>query len=218
MYKSLNIMALDFVKPHYNRRGVRLFQGKPWNERKGSSVVEAQLPHPVISHESWSALQPSVHKSRNNLQASPGWERIAVFGCSRSVLDLALGCILHKRLVEATREAVKHHKAFLAFNMALDSAEPGITKKWGKEEEDWQEDRSQLCPYCVTKTGKTMKDMELELAREEFEETASNVQVVHKSSSSMCTLELEVKAKKVYQELDFQKHCNAIKKKIEHFR
>jgi hypothetical protein len=30
-----------------------------------------------------------------------------------------------------------------------------------------------------------MKDVELELAREEFEETASNVQVVHESSSSM---------------------------------
>jgi hypothetical protein len=63
------------------------------------------------------------------------------------------GRILHKRLVEATREAAKHHKAFLAFDTALESAEPGITKKWGKEEEEWQADRSQPCPYRVTRAG-----------------------------------------------------------------
>lgn len=33
--------------------------------------------------------------------------------------------------------------------------------------------------------GKTIKDVELELAKEEFEATANNIQVVHESSKSM---------------------------------
>jgi hypothetical protein len=41
--------------------------------------------------------------------------------------------------------------------------------------------------------GKTMKDVELELVKEEFEETESRVQVVHQSSrSTFVVLGLEV--------------------------
>ncbi|KAJ7475078.1 hypothetical protein B0H11DRAFT_2158575 [Mycena galericulata] len=145
----------------------------------------------------------------------------------------ALGRILMKRLLEANKEAVRQRRAFVAFDAGLEGAEPGITKEWAQDEALWQADRTKPCPYRVMRTGKSMKDVELELAREEFEETASNVQVVHESSRSMFvvmgleieesqrTLELEIKAKKAataYQALDFQKRRNAINKKIDRFR
>ncbi|KAJ7507619.1 hypothetical protein B0H11DRAFT_1902704 [Mycena galericulata] len=163
-----------------------------------------------------------------------------ILGAHNYRKTLALGRILLKRLLEANKEAVRQRKAFVAFDAGLESAEPGITKEWAEVEAAWQADRTKECPYRVVRAGKTMKDVELELAREEFEETASNVQVVHESSRSMFVvmgleieeshyeltkkrraLELEIKARKAattYQELDFQKRRNAISKKIERFR
>ncbi|KAJ7604200.1 hypothetical protein DFH06DRAFT_1021347, partial [Mycena polygramma] len=126
-----------------------------------------------------------------------------------------------RRLVDAIREAVRQRKGFDAFDAGLESASPGITMTWAEEEATWQAEKSKPCPYRVTNKGKTMKDVELELAKEEFEETASLVQVVHESTRSMRILELDVKAKKAattYQEIDFQRRRNAIQRKLERFR
>ncbi|KAJ6460709.1 hypothetical protein C8R47DRAFT_1226212 [Mycena vitilis] len=146
---------------------------------------------------------------------------------------LALRRILKKRMVDAIRECVRQRKGFEAFNTGLEAAQPGITAKWAEEEEAWQVDKTLPCPYRVMNKGKTMKDVELELAREEFEETASLVQVVHESTRSMFImlgleieeaqriLELDIKAKKAattYQELDFQRRRNGVQRKLERFR
>ncbi|KAJ7152150.1 hypothetical protein C8R43DRAFT_1127232 [Mycena crocata] len=156
-----------------------------------------------------------------------------ILGAHNYRKTLALGRILLKRMLEAITEVVKQRKALDAFTAGLESAEAGITVQWGKDEDVWQADRSKPCPYRVTRSGKTMKDVELELAREEFQQTASSVQVVHGSSRSMFVvmgieieeaqraLEMDVKAKKAattYQELHFQRRRNALGRKIDRFR
>ncbi|KAJ6449237.1 hypothetical protein C8R47DRAFT_999277 [Mycena vitilis] len=161
-----------------------------------------------------------------------------ILGAHNYSKTLALGRILLKRMGEALKAAVKHRKALDAFTAGLESAQKGITGKWAAEEERWQiarrePDCSVPCPYRVTKKGKTMKDVELELAKEEFEKTASDIPVVHESSRSMFVvtgmeleetqrvLEMDVKAKKAattFQELDFQKRRNAVQRSIERFR
>ncbi|KAJ7067733.1 hypothetical protein B0H15DRAFT_794124 [Mycena belliarum] len=156
-----------------------------------------------------------------------------ILGAHNYRKTLALRRILLKRMIEALKEAVKHRKALDAFTAGLESAEEGLTAKWAKEEEEWQADKRKPCPYRVVRKGKTMKDIELELAREEFEVTASNVQVVHESSRSMFvvlgleieetqrSLDFDVRAKKAattYQELEFQKRRNELNRKIDRFR
>ncbi|KAJ7429914.1 hypothetical protein B0H11DRAFT_2166673 [Mycena galericulata] len=130
----------------------------------------------------------------------------------------------------------------LAFHKGLETAEPGITNEWAEMEAAWQRDRSKPCPYENKHVGeyfparliwKTMKEVELELAKEEFEETESRVQVVHQSSRSQFItmgleveetqrlLELDVRSRKkmsTYQELDFVKRRTALLKKIKRFR
>ncbi|KAJ7098218.1 hypothetical protein C8R43DRAFT_1092381 [Mycena crocata] len=156
-----------------------------------------------------------------------------IFGAHNYRKTLALGRILLKRLVEAITEAVRHREGFNAFHNGLEAAEPGITAEWVRLESAWQVDRSKTCPYEATYTGMTMKDVELALAKEEFEETESRVQVVHQSSRSTFVvvgleveetqrlLELDVRTCKkasTYRELDFVKRRAALLRKIERFR
>ncbi|KAJ7074866.1 hypothetical protein B0H15DRAFT_925610 [Mycena belliarum] len=171
-----------------------------------------------------------------------------ILGAHNYRKTLALRRILLKRMIEALKEGVKHRRALDAFTAGLESAEEGLTARWEKEEREWQQDKSKPCPYRVIRkgtslifkwrrltsiSGKTMKDIELELAKEEFEVTASNVQVVHESSRSMFVvmgleieeaqrvLDFDVRAKKAattYQELEFQKRRNELKRKIDRFR
>ncbi|KAJ7659788.1 hypothetical protein DFH06DRAFT_989370 [Mycena polygramma] len=163
-----------------------------------------------------------------------------ILGAHNYRKTLALKRILLKRLVEALRESVKHRKALDAFSAGLESASAGITAQWAKDEDEWQVDRRKpeeeraniVCPYQVTRKGKTMKDVELELAKEEFETTATNIPVVHESSRSMFmvmgleieetqrVLEMEIKAERaatMYQELDFQKRRNVVNRSIDRF-
>ncbi|KAJ7620530.1 hypothetical protein DFH06DRAFT_1273758 [Mycena polygramma] len=158
-----------------------------------------------------------------------------ILGAHNYRKTLALGRILLKRLLEALKQSVKHRRALDAFTEGLESAQPGITAQWAEVEEAWQADRRKppedACAEYLT--GKTMKDVELELAKEVFEKTASDIPVVHESSRSMFVvtgieleetqrvLEMEIKAKKAattYQELDFQKRRNGVQRAIERFR
>ncbi|KAJ7620508.1 hypothetical protein DFH06DRAFT_1273756 [Mycena polygramma] len=171
-------------------------------------------------------------------------------GSRQDTLDDILGAHNYRKtlalgeqglLLEALKQSVKHRRALDAFTEGLESAQPGITAQWAEVVEAWQADRrkpyaerSNLpCPYQVKTKGKTMKDVELELAKEEFEKTASDIPVVHESSRSMFVvtgieleetqrvLEMEIKAKKAattYQELDFQKRRNGVQRAIERFR
>ncbi|KAJ7429396.1 hypothetical protein B0H11DRAFT_1768213 [Mycena galericulata] len=156
-----------------------------------------------------------------------------IFGAHNYRKTLALGRILQKRMVEGIKEAVRHRDGFDGFHAGLEGAEPGITADWDACEAAWQADRTKLCPYETTHVGKTMKDVELELAKEEFEETESRVQVVHQSSRSQFIvmgleveetqrlLELDIRTRKrasTYQELDFVKRRTTLLKKIERFR
>ncbi|KAJ7281728.1 hypothetical protein C8J57DRAFT_1500422 [Mycena rebaudengoi] len=148
-----------------------------------------------------------------------------IFGAHnyRKMLTLDKWCILQKRMVEAIKEVLRQQSAFDAFTRGLESASEGIAMAWGEEEEAWQADHTKECPYEVKRNSLTMKDVELELAKEEYEETESQVQVVHSSSRSTFIvlgleieefqeviwhlLELEVCAKQqatTYQELEFE--------------
>ncbi|KAJ7216212.1 hypothetical protein C8J57DRAFT_1440543 [Mycena rebaudengoi] len=136
-------------------------------------------------------------------------------GSWQDTLDDILGAnnypdrILQKRMVEAIKEAVRQREAFLAFDVGLETAQPEITAQWAEVEAAWQADNSRPCPYETKKVGKTMKDVELEIAKEEYEATDS------------VQLALDVRRRKTlltYMELDFLKRRSSLLKRIHRFR
>ncbi|KAJ7601623.1 hypothetical protein DFH06DRAFT_1153729 [Mycena polygramma] len=159
-----------------------------------------------------------------------------IFGFHNYDRVLAMHRVLPKRLAISIKEGMKHRTAFQAFNDGLEALKPEEVKKWRESVAVWEakqhKDPSES-PFEVVEDVKTLRDIQLEIASEEFICTDDGVQVeLEHSPGSFLTmglqleevqrrLEIDVRALKdptAAQKLAFTKRRTTLLKQIIRFR
>lgn len=107
-----------------------------------------------------------------------------IYGFHNWMMLVGLERVLKNRLVIAAKALELHRGLFEKFNQALvENLGAAVVEGWESDVLAWEEDHSKPCPYEPTrKMERSLKDIQLELGREEMEELARGGGVVQDSS------------------------------------
>ncbi|KAJ7431410.1 hypothetical protein B0H11DRAFT_1762257 [Mycena galericulata] len=160
-----------------------------------------------------------------------------VFGFHNYDRQLAMQRILPKRLALNIKEGTKHQAAFDSFNTGLAEVQPDEVAEWRASVARWEEtqhtDASESPFEVKDEAVTTLRDIQLQIAREELICTADGVEVEQEHTPGMfitlgleieetqCRLEVDVRALKdpsVNQRLGFTKRRTVLLKMIYKFR
>ncbi|KAJ7611265.1 hypothetical protein FB45DRAFT_1119943 [Roridomyces roridus] len=162
-----------------------------------------------------------------------------IFGFHNYDRTLAMHRVLPKRLAVSIKEGLKHRAAFDAFNSGLEAIRPEEVKAWKMSVLEWEArqhtdpgDKSE-CPFEVVDEVKTLRDIQLQIATEEYMCTDHGVEIEreHTPGSFISMgmeleevqrrLEVDVKALKdptPSQRLAFLKRRTTLRNRIQKFR
>ncbi|KAJ7019525.1 hypothetical protein C8F04DRAFT_975501 [Mycena alexandri] len=105
--------------------------------------------------------------------------------------------LLKQRMAEAIKDGRAHQISFDAFDEGLTTRMPGLVQEWREWVDEWEttahEENEKKSPYEYTEAGITLKDVRLELAKEEYDVTGDGTEVErHDTPSTFISLGLEL--------------------------
>ncbi|KAJ7026917.1 hypothetical protein C8F04DRAFT_965833 [Mycena alexandri] len=105
--------------------------------------------------------------------------------------------LLKRRMAEAIKEGRAHQTSFDAFDEGLTTRMPELVQEWREWVDDWEttahKENEKNSPYEYTETGITLKDVRLELAKEEYDVTGDGTEVERQDTpSTFISLGLEL--------------------------
>ncbi|TRM56348.1 hypothetical protein BD626DRAFT_620006 [Schizophyllum amplum] len=183
--------------------------------------------------QNWSMVNKYAAQTK---PMGPGTRQVTLddgFGGQNYLRINSWGATAPRRLTAGVKDYVGAYVEFEHLQRGLDEHMPGMTQQWIQEEQEWQADRSKPCPYEFRINFVTMKEVELELNKEEALKTGNGTTVLQESTPSVFIklgmdiqkhqrlLLVEVRACKnatASQELDISKRRTALKKKITRYR
>ncbi|KAJ7300377.1 hypothetical protein DFH08DRAFT_725398 [Mycena albidolilacea] len=161
-----------------------------------------------------------------------------VFGFHNYDRVLAMHRVLPKRLAVSIKEGTKHKAAFDAFSKGLEEVRPEEVKQWKEEVLRWEmnphpQSSQSKSPFESVQEVTLLRDIQLEIAKEEFMCTEDGVEVEREHSPGgfvtmglqveevQRKLEVDVRSLKdptAAQTLAFTKRRTALLKRIHRFR
>ncbi|KAJ7758475.1 hypothetical protein DFH07DRAFT_867982 [Mycena maculata] len=158
-----------------------------------------------------------------------------IFGFHNYDRQLAMHRVLPKRLAEHMREGTKHNAALTAFTEGLEEERADEVAEWKDMVLTWEAEQhveGDTSPFEYKETVKTLREIQVEIAREELILTEDGVEVEQESTPSMFltmglgleslqrNLEIDIRAVQhptPNQNLGFLKRRTALIKKIHKF-
>ncbi|KAJ7479936.1 hypothetical protein FB451DRAFT_1172020 [Mycena latifolia] len=196
----------------------------------------AGMTHGEGVEQNWSASNGAAGSTRLMGPGSRHATLEDIFGYHNYDCLLAMHCVLPKRLAESMKEGLKHNTAFNVFRAGLEELRPVEVAEWRDWVARWeakQHNNSSESPFNLAEEGRTLRDIQLQIAQEEFFCTDDGVEVEQEHSPGMFIsmglsieeqqrrLEIDVKALKdpsANQKLGFMKRRMALLKRISKFR
>ncbi|KAJ7446064.1 hypothetical protein FB451DRAFT_1412426 [Mycena latifolia] len=199
-------------------------------------MLGAGMTHGEGVEQNWSSSNGAAGSTRLMGPGSHHATLEDIFGYHNYDRQLAMHRILPKRLAESIKEGLKHNTAFKAFTVGLEELRPVEVAEWREWVAHWEAkqhtDSSEL-PFNLAEEGRTLRDIQLQIAEEEFLCTDDGVEVEQEHSPGMFIsmglsieeqqrrLEIDVKALKdpsANQKLAFTKRRTALLRRIGRFR
>ncbi|KAJ7017144.1 hypothetical protein C8F04DRAFT_979867 [Mycena alexandri] len=134
--------------------------------------------------------------------------------------------LLKRRMAEAIKEGRAHQTSFDAFDEGLTTRMPELVQEWREWVDDWEttahKENEKNSPYEYTETGITLKDVRLELAKEEYDVTGDGTEVERQDTPSTRQLAVAIKvagaAPSTSEQLDILKRRTQLRIKLNSFR
>ncbi|KAJ7175605.1 hypothetical protein C8R46DRAFT_1214075 [Mycena filopes] len=96
--------------------------------------------------------------------------------------------ILKRRMAEGIKEGRSHKASFEAFSAGLTAAMPEAVEEWRGWVEKWETtahiEKEKKSPYEYAEEKKTLKNIRLKLAREEYDRTGDRVELGREETAS----------------------------------
>ncbi|KAJ6483477.1 hypothetical protein C8R47DRAFT_1217563 [Mycena vitilis] len=196
----------------------------------------AGMSHGEGVEQNWSSSNGAAASTRLMGPGSRQSTLEDVFGFHNYDRLLAMHRVLPKRLAVNIQQGLKHKAAYQTFTKGLEEFQPEQVQEWGEWVDRWeskQHTNASDSPFELVEEVTTLRDIQLQIATEEFVCTEDGVEVEREHTpSSFLTmglqiedtqrrLEMEVKALKdpsPTQRLAFTKRRTALLKRIHKFR
>ncbi|KAF8993591.1 hypothetical protein BDZ89DRAFT_972725 [Hymenopellis radicata] len=174
--------------------------------------------HGETIEENWSQSNRAASQTKPMGPGSRQDTLDDIFGAHNIRTILSFGRVLLIRLADAVKEARVHAAEFTQFDAGMIIfCTMDVVDGWLMEVRAWERDHDQPCPFEPELQNKeTMKDVELQLAKEEHALMVKNNTVQETGLSAMI-----IKARSAgttYQELNIQKQRTKIRRAIKKFR
>ncbi|KAK6974082.1 CxC2 domain-containing protein [Favolaschia claudopus] len=141
----------------------------------------AGMSHGEGIEQNWSASNGAAGSTRLMSQANRAITLEDIFGFHNYDRTLAMHRILPHRLAVAIKEGTAHAASFEAFSKGLEVERPEQVEEWREWVERWestQHTTAEDSPFEFAETeGKTLRDIQLQIASEEFVATGAGVEV-----------------------------------------
>ncbi|KAE9395569.1 hypothetical protein BT96DRAFT_942295 [Gymnopus androsaceus JB14] len=140
--------------------------------------------HAETVEEGWASSNKAASQTKEMSAASRALTLDDIFGFFNWQLAQSLDRVLAKRLIRAVKEFKIHDDDFMEFSESLrESVGDKTIHQWDKMIEEWEKDKTKPCPYELPRDEKmSLKEVEIELTKEEHEALSRGVNV-HSSSS-----------------------------------
>ncbi|KAE9390037.1 hypothetical protein BT96DRAFT_959877 [Gymnopus androsaceus JB14] len=183
--------------------------------------------HVETVEEGWASSNKAASQTKEMSAASRALTLDDIFGFFNWQLAQSLDRVLAKRLIRAVKEFKIHDHNFAEFSESLrESVGDNTIGWWDKMIEEWDKDKTKPCPYELPGDGifpsekMSLKEVEIELAKEEHKALARGVNV-HSSSSCVRSRALKIKTTPhptPTQMLEFQCEASTLLRNIQSFR
>ncbi|KAI5822511.1 hypothetical protein K523DRAFT_358333 [Schizophyllum commune Tattone D] len=151
------------------------FHFAPWVGKTHGETVE----------ENWFILNKAAAQTK---PMGPGRRQLTLddqTGCHDHEMVLGLERYLPKRMVRTVRSYMSSYSEFDQLHDGIVKRNPVLITEWLAAERCWQEDKTGApCPYEISTSVQTMKDVELALQQEETQRTADGSAVVQEVTVS----------------------------------
>ncbi|KAL1666291.1 hypothetical protein GGF50DRAFT_125801 [Schizophyllum commune] len=134
--------------------------------------------------------------------------------------------LLPQRLARTIKAYAVAHPEFKQLHDGLFEHDPITVQQWLQDERDWQVDKTKPCPYEYHTHYKSVKEVELDLEKEERTTTSDGTAVVRECTpSSLIRTGLDIQHSQISmknptaaQEVELMKHARNLKTRIRRYR